>query len=575
MNNRSIDGLKRRSSVASEPVLKRRSNHAGSSVSMPKRPSVAVENGGWEEDENDEAIRDFLMSVKDDDPTHLVKELPKKPAEKELKKSKKLKKLGKTKKSTRKRVLKIVLWVLGGLFVVIVGVGVWLFIQGNDLVARTTGGNLLEALFADPDVLLETDAKTGRTNILVFGTEGYEMDDPKHPGGHLTDSMMVASLDQDSGDVKMFSLPRDLKVRTCNATSKLNELYICSYYKNKGTMEGERAGARALANQAEEILGLEIQYFVHLNWRALVQIVDALGGIDVVFVYKGTSWSGDEVAIETMDQRGLRDYWNPRTQTWGIDFKNGQVAHLNGEQALGVARSRNESSGYGSGSNYSREQFQQKIIQAMVLKAKNTNFATDFMALLNIKNAVGDNLRMDFKDKELKTLFKLMGKIDVAKIKSISIERTDDGKVLISSSGCGTGTNGVWYSYECPTAGVGNYSAIAAYVARKLSSDPVMSENAQILVMNATSAVGVAAQESARLKAKNFNVIQNMNAPSVLGEVEGVKIYQKNKSMSGTAKALKAFYKNVTVLTEIPDALTKYSADFIVVLGNGYAAAGE
>jgi anionic cell wall polymer biosynthesis LytR-Cps2A-Psr (LCP) family protein len=328
--------------------------------------------------------------------------------------------------------------------------------------------------------------------------------------------------------------------------------------------------ARALADQAEEILGIEIQYFVHINWQALVQIVDALGGIDVAFVYKGTSWAGDEVAIETLDKRGLKDYWDVRTQTWLVDYKNGEVVHLNGEQALGVARSRNAYGGYGSGSNFGREQFQQKIIQAAIMKAKATNFATDFMAALSIKGALGDNLRMDFKDIELKTLFRLMGKIDMEGMQSVPLQDMDDGSSLLAS-GSLQASNGEWYSYVYPVAGVGNYAAVHAYIARKLSTDPVMSENAKILVMNATSASGVAASEGNRLKDKGFNVIQNTNAPSALGAVEGVKIYQKNQSMSGTAKMLEKFY-NIVVSTTIPDVLTNYLCDFIVVLGDGFAA---
>jgi len=522
---------------------------------------------------HDEAIRDFLSSVKDDDPTNLVSEHIEKD-EKKSKKQKKVKK-DKPKKPLGKRILKVALWTFGGLLVLAIAAVVWLYIQGNDLISRTTGGSLWNTIFADPETPLEVDAISGRTNILIFGTEGYSMDDSNHPGSQLTDTIMVASLDQDSGDIRTMSLPRDLKARTCTATSKINEVYWCTYLKSKNTEESraeyERLAARELAKQAEEVLGIGIQYFVHVNWQALVQIVDALDGIDVAFVYQGTNWTGDEVAIETLDKRGLRDYWDARKQRWLIDYKNGVVAHLDGEHALGVARARNAYGGYGSGSNFGREQFQQKIIQATIMKAKKTNFATDFMAMMSIKGAIGDNLRSDFKDIELKTLFRIMGKIDMGGMKTVSLQDTDDGSRLLTT-GSLEASNGNWYSYVYPAAGVGKYSEIHEYVARKLSSDPVMSENARIVVMNATSASGIAASEGTKLKNKGYNVIQNANAPSTLGEVEGVKIYQLNKSMAGTAKALKKFYSNVVISTKIPDSLTNYKADFIVVIGNGYAA---
>jgi len=577
MNSKSIDGLKRRDSsnrlgfpekhdkkIARRPEVR--------SMVTPAKRQVTAKSEKTKLDEHDVAIRNFLSSVQDDDPTNLVSELPEKEEKVKQKKSKK------PNKPKGKRALKIISRTLGVLLIVAIAAAAWAYIQGNGLVSRVTGGSLWNVLFADPDTPLATDPITGRTNILIFGTEGYSMDDSSHPGSQLTDTVMVASLDQDSGDIRTISLPRDLKMnRTCTATAKLNEVYYCTYSKNNKTAESkveyEKLAAQELANQTREILGIEIQYFVHANWQALVQIVDALDGIDVAFVYKGTNWAGDEVAIETLDKRGLRDYWDPKKQNWLIDYKNGEVAHLDGEHALGVARSRNAYGGYGSNDNFGREQFQQKIIQAVIMKAKKTNFATDFMAALSIKNAVGDNLRMDFKDTELKSLFKLVGRIDMDGLRTVSLQSTEDDAKLLTS-GSLQASNGEYYSYVYPAAGVGNYANIHAYVARKLSSDAMVSENAKIVVMNATSAQGVASGEGTRLKDKGYNVTQNANAPSALGAVEGVKVYQLNKQMSGTAKALKELYGDV-VLTSIPDALTNHTADFIVVLGNGYASSGS
>jgi len=574
MRSKSIDGLKRRGESNQlgfpEKRDKKIAKVKAEAMGAPARRKFEAGGGGVRKsgkEEQDTAIRDFLSSVQDDDPTNLVSgDSMEKNEPKKRKKDKKPR--------GKRRLLKIIVRTLGVVLLIVVAAVAWLYIQGNDLVSRVTGGNLLNVLLADPDIPLSTDPSSGRTNVLIFGTEGYSMDDTKWNGGWLTDTIMVASIDQDSGDVRTISLPRDLKAKTCTSTSKLNEVYYCTYSKSQKTAESraeyEKLAARALANQVEEILGIKIQYFVHANWQAVVQIVDALNGIDVAFVYKGTTWPGDEVAVETMDKRGLRDYYDSRKQKWGLDYKNGEVVHLDGEQALGVVRSRNSSGGYGSGSNFSREQFQQKILQAIVLKAKETNFAVDFIAALSIKDAVGDNLRMDFKDTELKALFKLVGRIDMGGLKSISIQDADDGTRLMTT-GMLESSNGQFYSYVYPAAGVGNYTKIHAYVERKLSSDPLMSENARILVMNATDVTGLAATESAKLKEKGYNVTQNMNAPSALGAVDGVKVYQLNKHLSGTAKALKQLYGKVNS-TSIPESLTSYAADFIVVFGNGYAA---
>ena len=143
-----------------------------------------------------------MEEVKDSDPTDLA-ELPKK--EKMKEKPEKKKKEKKEKKPKKHKVLKRVLLILF-LLILLGGAGAYLYL--NDFVAKITdGGNLLGFLFSDPDTPLKKDEQ-GRTNIIIFGTEGYNMDDPNYDGGFLTDSMMLLSIDQDSGDAKAVSLPR-------------------------------------------------------------------------------------------------------------------------------------------------------------------------------------------------------------------------------------------------------------------------------------------------------------------------------------------------------------------------------
>lgn len=481
------------------------------------------------------------------------------------------------------RVRRAILWIIGILVVLVVATVAFFYFIGNDLISKITdGGNLWSFLTSDPETPLQEDPNIHRTNILIFGTEGYSMDDPNYDGGQLTDSIMVASLDQNNGDVKMVSLPRDLKVKTCTSTGKINELYYCTYIKNNGSAESrqeyEIKGADALKGEVEKILGLEIQYFIHVNWQALVQVVDAIGGVDVAFVYQGETWSGDEVAIETTDPRGLADY-NRYCRCNVIDFKNGEVYHLNGEQALAVARARNHDGGYGaSGGNFSREQFQQKIIQAIIMKAKTANLTGDIMAVLKIKDAIGDNLRTNFKDTELRTAMRVAGELNTNTMKSLSLESSKKGASLlisgmlpvpgVNSLECGGAVPGC-LSYVYPRAGVGNYTAIHNYIKDQLSSNPTTEEDAQIIVMNNTRATGLAAKEGEKISEKGLTVISTINAPAELGQTEDVTIYQY-KDLPRTADALHKLYPSAEFKTDIPSALQDQAADFVIVFGKGY-----
>lgn len=586
MSNKSIDGLQRRSVKNTGSKITVR--HASAApkkkpatkkivVSSPKKKrslevpdkkkdlkELIAENDALEATSTrEDAVKDFLEEVRDSDPTDLA-ELPKKEKMKEKppKKSKK----EKIKKPKKHKVLKRVLLIL--LLLILAG-GAAVYFYFNDFIAKVTdGGNLLGFLFSDPDTPLKKDDQ-GRTNIVIFGTEGYNMDDPNYDGGFLTDSMMLLSIDQDSGDAKAVSLPRDLKASyTCTGTGKINEVYFCEYSKNDGSeasrKEYETRASNKLGEAFTEVLGVDVHYHVHANWAAVIRIVDAIGGIDVVFTSEGQTWEGDETTIETTSKKGLRDV-NSHGKVY-IDYPNGQVIHLDGAQALGVARVRNAYGGYGaSNGNFNREVFQQRILEAIVKKAKSKNLTSDLVAVMQIKDAVGDNLRTDFKDDEIKAALKVASNVDFTNLETISLYSTDDKPAALMRTGT---INGI--SYVLPTAGVGNYTNIKSYIKRKLSAEAFTSENAQIAVMNGTSAYGIASKEKTELENSGYIVSSTSNAPSDQSGFDGVRVYQKNAKMSQTAEALKKFY-NVDIITEIPDSLQSQGADFIVIIGNGFS----
>ncbi len=583
MNSKSIDGLQRRSgnsittnkTAIKRPVAQKTAVKKKIVVDAPKRRSLEIpdnkkdlkalisENEDLERkdkvEHHESAVKEFLEEVKDVDPTDLA-EVPKK----ERKKDKKVKKMKKEKKPKKKhKVIKRIILIF---FLLLIAAAVGVYFYLNDFVAKVTdGGSLLGLIFSDPDTPLRQDSN-GRTNIVIFGTEGYNMDNPNYAGGFLTDSMMLLSINQETGDAKAVSLPRDLKATyTCTGTGKLNEVYYCSYSRNKD----ESAAAQKVAEAFTEILGVEVHYRIHANWAAVQGIVDAIGGIDVVFTAKGQVWDGDEVAIETTSKNGLRDI-DSRGKIY-IDYPNGQVIHLNGDQALGVARVRNAFGGYGASSgNFNREIFQQRILEAIIKKARATNLTSDLMAVMQIKNAIGDNLRTDFKDTEIKTALRVASNVDMANLESISLYSTDDKPAALLRTGM-IGN----FSYVIPTAGVGNYAAIHTYIKRKFSAAAYSAENAQIVVLNGTGVSGIANGEKTNLEEKGFIVKSVGNAPSGQGGFDGVHIFQKNTRHNLTAEALKSFYGvdggDRTLTTEIPDSLKNIEADFIVIIGNGFS----
>ena len=436
----------------------------------------------------------------------------------------------KLKKPTSKK-RKIILGVIITLLSLIVIAGTIFVLWGNDIIAKITGGqgNVLDLIFTDDKYEpLKTDAN-GRTNILALGTSGYNMAGDEgsgtHDGAQLTDSIMVISLNQDTGDIAMLSLPRDLKASpTCTATGKINEVYWC----NNINGNNEAAGATALMTEVGNILGMDFQYYAHLNWGSLVSIVDTLGGITI-----------------TLDEDIEDYYYTHAVYQAGIEYT------LNGEEALGLARARH---GTTSG-DFSRGASQQKIL----IGIKDKVFEKDLSItdLLSLASTLGDNLRTNFSIDEMKTLAHLTSEFDFDSMRQISLLSPQ----RLMTTGM---INGI--SYVLPSAGVGNYTAIQNYIAKMLSSDPKIYEDASILVLNGTDTAGLASAERTSLEEDNYLNIDVDDAPAGTYSEKYI-LYVLNDDKPGTKKSLEERY-NLTAKSadELPAGIST-AYDFILILG--------
>lgn len=445
------------------------------------------------------------------------------------------------KKTSKGKIVKRIIIIL---ILVIIGVVGYLAVKAFLAGGKVFNGNPLDILTTKTRL---SEDENGRTNILIFGTSGYTMEESAWDGAMLTDSIMVVSIDQDEHNAYMMSLPRDLYVQHANCpslgttTGKLNEVFYCAYSPN----QDEKAGAANLMAKAGEILGLDIQYYIHADWTALVQAVDAVGGVDVT--------------IESTDPRGIYD------SSTGIKYANGEVAHLNGEKALALARARNHNYGdYGlAGGNYDREKNQQKILAALQQKAMSAGTLLNPVAVSNLIDSLGNNLITDFDTGHVQTLADIASNVQMDQIKQLPFVGRDDGGPDLIGSYAPNGT----YLGEAPLAGVYDYSEIQSYIAQNMSSDPVVREGATVDVLNGSDQVGLAGEKAEELEEDNYTIGEIANAPANISDK--VVIYQLNSDMSGTAAALKDKYGVEPIQGELAGYYT--TADFVVVFGEGSA----
>ena len=437
-------------------------------------------------------------------------------------------------KVSKKR--KIITWIALIIVLILIGGVTWVVLWGNDIIAKITGGqgNIFDLItFTEPSYEPLKTGTNGRTNILAFGTSGYDMEGDEgngtHDGAQLTDSIMIISLNQETGDVAMLSLPRDLKASpTCTATGKINEVYWCNGGGGNASTEEEATAARALMDEVGNILDIDFQYFAHINWGSLIQIVDTLGGITV-----------------TLDE-DINDYYYT-----GAVFEAGVEYTINGEEALGLSRARHGT----SDGDFSRGASQQKILIGIKNKVLDNHLSlTD---LINLASTLGDNLRTNFSIEEIKTLAHLAVDIDFDSTRQISLLEPER---LMT-----TGTiNGI--SYVLPAGGVGYYTAIQNFISKMLSNDPRVYEDATILVLNGTDTAGLAATEQSTLESEGYTNITTDNAPE--GEYnDKYVLYAITDTAPGTQKLLEDRY-NFAALTaeDLPSGVpTDY--DFVIILG--------
>jgi len=237
----------------------------------------------------------------------------------------------------------------------------------------------LGELVFNPTEKLKGEDK-GRINILLLGIGGEG-----HSGGDLTDTIMVASIKPTTNEASLLSIPRDLYVQIPN-TNKGSKINAVKFWGDKSK---EKNGIELLKQTVSEVSGLDIHYYVQLDFNGFIKIVDDLGGIDIYL------------------KNDINDPAYPNFSR-GYDpfyIKKGWH-HLDGATALKVARSRHSVMG-----DFDRIERQQDIIKSTKQKVFEKYSRLDIFTFKKIFDSMGDNLRTDLQLKEFPRFYKITKKI--------------------------------------------------------------------------------------------------------------------------------------------------------------------
>ena len=289
------------------------------------------------------------------------------------------------------------------------------------------------------DILISSELKkdeNGQTNFLIFGTS----EDAKgHGGQELTDSILVASINQEYKSAKVFSVPRNLWVNysvagsepmscTVGDRGKINATYLCALEEYKNSMSVSNAKDAAslyFAKKISEVTGLSMHYYVAADWGAVKMIVDKIGGIDV--------------DVYADDEDGIHD------SCQNIDLKKGMYYNMNGDLVMKLARARNASCAPGdyglSRSNFDREINQQRIMNAIKKKVSSIGILMNPGKVMSIIDGLGDNLRTNIVMSEVRTLIDFGMKLEGGIQPISTVDQFGTGRIGLSSVVIPAGTS--------------------------------------------------------------------------------------------------------------------------------------
>lgn len=247
------------------------------------------------------------------------------------------------KKKKMNKGLKIFLIILLILFIIVAGLGVAGYTFVNGKIGKMQKENIdTTAVGINEETKQELK---GYRNIALLGIDSRADD---YGLGNRSDCIIIASINQETNEVKLISVYRDTYVYvTESGKERLDKITHAYSY----------GGAQNTLKSLNEAMDLNITEFVTVNFDAVIAAVDSLGGV--------------YIDIDKSEIKYVNDYIDATSESSGV--KSSHITHsgrqkLDGVQAVSYTRVR-----YTAGGDYKRTERMRTVVEAMLSKAKTLN----------------------------------------------------------------------------------------------------------------------------------------------------------------------------------------------------------
>jgi len=411
---------------------------------------------------------------------------------------------------------------LGVCLVLFLGVLGYLGVNSISAANNVLSSNITLSSLIRQSPLKQTD---GITNILLLGKGGSN-----HPGGQLTDSIILIRYRESDKKVAMISVPRDLWVTFANGRQgKVNEAYSTGFNSvkdAKNVKAKQTAGAQATASAIEKVAGVPMHYSVTVDFDAFKDLVDNLGGVTVNV------------------EKALSDPLYPADNM--IDYAPFKIAagmqKMDGKTALKYARSRETTS------DFDRAKRQQNLIYAIKNKMLSLGVLANPIKFSSTLQSLGNHIATTFNADELKELTNVAQNLKSDGVINEVLDNDPKTGLLVSES------EGSYHLV--PKAG--NFTQIQSFIKNIFdTTDPVAIP--EIEVYNASGVTGRGGKFAEILKAEGLTVTKIENYTSLLDKTK----IEDGSSASKTLTTIKAKLTSSQVVTGTAGTIK-------VILGKDY-----
>lgn len=300
------------------------------------------------------------------------------------------------------------------------------------LSAKSSSDSVVSYIFSGTGL----KSNNGMVNVLLLGTAGGS-----HDGPNLTDTIMVASYNLKTNKLYLISIPRDLWLPSLK--SKANGVYQLGL--NAGN------GLNFTKTVIGNVVGLPLRYGLRVDFRGFVEVIDTIGGVDVLvantfddlnFPIEGKEddlcgykeeekdFSSEEAAKLNIPAGKMKVFISPdgkiatdsATEDMGakyficryehIHFEK-DLQHMDGATALKFVRSRHGTNG--EASDFARSKRQEAVIKAVREKVLSFETLSNPQKISDLVKALGKSIDTDIGVKDALEFYKLFKKLDGTK----------------------------------------------------------------------------------------------------------------------------------------------------------------